>query len=64
MRRYGVHHACCRIAIVTGSAVVNDTGMIEGGRYEGACVMADTAILVGLDMTGLLGCGETGAMTG
>lgn len=64
MRRHGVHHACRRIAVVAGSAVVNDTGMIEGGRYEGARVMADAAILVGLDMTGFFGCGETGAMTG
>ena len=64
MRRYGVHHARRRITVVTGRAIVNNAGMIEGSRYEGARVMADTAILVSLDMTGFPGCGETGAMTG
>lgn len=61
---YGIHHACRRIPIVAGSAIVDDPGMIEGSRHEAAGGMADTAILVSVDMVGFLGCGETSIMTG
>lgn len=60
----GIHHACRRIAIVTGRTIVDDASMIEGCRHEAARVMAYTTILIGRDMTGFLGCRETGAMTG
>lgn len=64
MRRHGIHHARRRIAVMAGRAIVDDAGMIEGCRDEAARVMADTAILIGHDMTGFLGCRETGAVTG
>ena len=60
---HGIRLACRRIAIVTGRTIVDDASMIEGRREEAARVMAYTAILIGRDMTGFLGCRETGAMT-
>ena len=64
MRGYSIHHAYCGSAIVTRNTIVDDAGMIEGCRDEAARVMADTTILTGRDMTGVLGCSETSAMTG
>ena len=64
MRRHGIHHACRRIAVMAGRAIVDDAGMIEGCRDEAARVMADTTILIGRDMTGFLGWCETGVVTG
>ena len=64
MRRHGIHLAFRGNTIVAGSAIIDDAGMIEGCRHEAAGGMTDTAILVGVDMVGFLGCGETGVMTG
>ena len=64
MGRYGIHHTCRRITIVAGSAIVDDAGMIEGCRYEATGIVADTTVLVSVDMFGFLGCSETSVMTG
>ena len=64
MRRHGIHHAFRRITIVAGYAIVNDARMIEGCRYEGTGSMADTAVLVSVDMVDFLGCRETSIVTG
>ncbi len=64
MGRHGIHHTRRRITIVAGSTIVDDAGMIEACRHEAAGSMTDTAILVGVDMIGFLGRGETSVMTG
>ena len=64
VRGHGIRHADCGIAIMTRDAIVDDAGMIEGRRNEGAGIMADTTILVGRYMTGFLGRRETGSVTG
>ena len=42
----------CRHAIMAGTAIVHDTGMVEHGANKGSGVVANTTILVGLHMTG------------
>ena len=49
---------------VTRRAVVDDTGMVKGGRDKAAWGMADPAILGGFDMIDFFGRGETGIVTG
>ena len=61
---HGIHHARRGNTIVAGSTIVDDASMIEGCRHEAAGGVTDPAILVSVDMTGFLGCGETGVMTG
>ena len=43
-RNMGRRHTCRRMSIVTGSAVIDDTGMIKDGRGKTAGHMTDTAI--------------------
>lgn len=64
VRGYGIHHADCRIAIMTRDAIVDDAGMIEGCRNEGTGIMADTTILIGRHMIGFLRRRETSRVTG
>ena len=59
-----IYHALRRIAIMTRSAIVRNTGMIEGRRFEGIGRMTDTAILTGRDMSDFFRCGKTGIVTG
>ena len=59
-----VYHTLRRIAIMTPNAIVRDADMIEGRRFEGTGGMADTAILVGLDMSNFFRRGKTGIVTG
>ena len=61
---HGIHHACRRITIVAGSTIIDDAGMIKACRHEATGGMTDTAILIGVDMVGFLGCSETGVVTG
>ena len=46
------------------SAIIGDAGMIESRRFEEARVMADTAILIGRDMSGFLRRCKPGIVTG
>lgn len=64
MCRDCIYHAGGGIAIVTGNAVIDDTGMVEGSRDEGACIMANTAILRGSYMILRFSDGESGTMAG
>ena len=59
-----IDHTLRRSAIMTGSTIVNDAGMIESCRHEATGRMADTAVLIGIDMIDFFGCGKTGFMTG
>ena len=58
----GVNLASCRVAIMTVGATVGDAGMVEGRRKKSSRVVADTAILAGVDVTAVLGRGETGVV--
>ena len=42
------------ITIVARNAIIGDAGMVESRRFEDASVVADTAILIGRDMSGFL----------
>lgn len=64
MGRHGIRLAFRSNTIVTGSTIIDDSGMIEACRHEPAGGVTDAAILVGIDMVGFLGCGETGVMAG
>ena len=64
MGRDGVDLACCRHAVMAVDATVDDAGVIEGRRFEEARVMADTAILIGRDMSGFLRRCKTSIVTG
>ena len=64
MGRYGIHHACRRITIMAGCAIVGDAGMIKRRRHETTGGMTDTTVLIGVDMIDFFGCSETGIMTG
>lgn len=46
-RDVGAVHACRRITVVAGRAIVHDAGMIKHCADEGSGVMTDTAILIG-----------------
>ena len=64
VRRHGIRLAGRRISVMARRAIAGDAGVIESRRFEAVRVMAYTAILISRDMTGFLGCRETGAMTG
>ena len=49
---------------MTGSAVVDYPGMIEGGRDKTIRIMTNSAVLVGRDMIARFGFGQTGVVTG
>jgi len=47
----------CAAAVVAGCTIIGDSGMVEHRRAEGAGYVADSAILVGSNMPGILaGC--------
>ena len=64
MGGHGIHHAFRRITVMTGSAIVDDAGMIKRRRYEATGGMANTTILVGRDMADFFRRGESGIVTG
>lgn len=64
MRRYRVYLAGRGIAVMAGLAAAGNAGMIEGRRGETTGIMANAAILTGVDMAGIFGRGKSGSMTG
>jgi hypothetical protein len=54
----------CGITIVTGSAIIDDAGVIEGCRAEVIRVMADAAILIGVHVAVVFTRGEITIMAG
>jgi len=64
VRRYSIHHALCRSAVMARGAIIRDAGVIESRRFEEARVVADTAILGSRNMAGFLRRGKTGTVTG
>jgi len=64
MGGYCIHLTLRRIAVMTRGAIIRDTGMIEGRRFEGIGGMTDTAILNGRDMSNFFRRGKTGIVTG
>jgi len=64
VRGHGIHHADCRIAIMTRDAIVDDTGMIERRRNKAAGRVTDATILIGRNMVDFFRRGETGIVTG
>jgi hypothetical protein len=64
MRGHRIYHTLRCTAIMTGSAIVGDAGMIEGRRLEGTGRMTDTAILTGQDMANFFRPGKTGIVAG
>jgi len=57
-------HADCSIAIVAGSTVVDDTGVIKGRRHKPCGVMTDAAILIGDQVICGFASGKAAVMTG
>lgn len=61
---YGIHHPRRRGAVMAGSAIIGDTAVIEGRRFEATGVMADTAVLRSRNMAGNFRRGETCTVAG
>ena len=58
VRRHCIRHAGGRVAVVTGSTIIDDAGMVEVCRDKAGRGMTDSAILVGRNVIGRFGRGK------
>ncbi len=63
VRWNGIIHTRRRITVMAGNAIIDDSGMVKGGRNEAARCMTDSAILVGRDVRRMFGGGKSGSVT-